>query len=460
MLSSVYHIEKLVHGGLGLSRTKDGQVILIEGVMTGEDVKVKIHSQGKNLIQGVATAILSPSSERIEAPCPYYRRCGGCDFQHMAYSSQLQEKQSILKDLLVRTGQPDLQRAADTLLTAPLASPQQFHYRQRIRLQVDEHQVLGFHKRRSHNCIAIESCLLARPEINHCLKELSASPSFAKLLLHTDALEVLLNPENHDIHILLHFKRKPRPTDEKHAQELVHSSAAIQNIFFTGEGFSVTGRDTLSFSLPPIDHRTEQTLNLSLETGGFCQVNVEQNVNLVKTVLDFCQITGEESVLDLFCGMGNFSIPLAEQAKSVLGIEGQGSAIRSAKRNSTSAGQDNTEFLKQPIHKACEELVNSARMFDCIVIDPPRQGAPGLAENLDNLCRKRLVYISCDPATLCRDLAALLDQGFVLTKLQPIDMFPQTHHIETVALLEKCSDIPHPTVVHEKHGSLTSAIET
>lgn len=443
MSSPVYHIEKLVHGGLGLSHTEDGQVVLIEGAVAGETVRAKMRSQRKNLLQGVVSEILTRSHARIEAPCPHYRKCGACDFQHMGYPSQLQAKQDIIKDLLIRSGHPELQEAADTILVPPLPSPQQFHYRQRIRLQVDEHQVLGFHKRKSHNCIAIESCLLARPEINNCLQELSAQAPFAKLLIQTDALEILLDPENANIHILLHFKRKPRPTDEKHAQELVHAIANIQNIFFTGEGFAITGHAFLSFSLPPIDRHTEKALCLSLETGGFCQVNVDQNTSLVKTVLDFCKITREERVLDLFCGMGNFSIPLAEQAKSVLGIEGQGSAIRSAKRNSSNAGQDNTKFLKQPIHKTCEELLKTAQIFDCIVIDPPRQGAPGLAKTLSSLCSKRLIYISCDPATLCRDLATLLHQGFSLTKLQPIDMFPQTHHIETVALLEKLSDRPH-----------------
>jgi 23S rRNA (uracil1939-C5)-methyltransferase len=443
MTSSVYHIEKLVHGGLGFSRGEDGRVTLIEGVISGETVTAKINSASKKHNKGVATSISHPSSERIQAPCPHYKQCGGCDFQHMSYPCQLQEKQKIIKDILVHSGNAVLKKDAETLLSAPLASPQQLHYRQRIRLQVDDRQVLGFHKRRSHACVAIESCLLATPAINDCLRELLPQPSFSKLLRQTEALEILHDPDSSTHTILLHFKRKPRPADKQHAKELVDTITGIKNIFFTGEGFGVTGRDSLSFTLPPLAPHTSNPLQLSLETGGFCQVNVEQNASLVKTVLDFCSITEEESVLDLFCGMGNFSVPLAEQAKSVFGIEGQGSAIRSAKKNSSRAGQDNTEFQKQPIHAACAELAKTGKTFDCIVIDPPRQGAPGLARILDALCRKRLIYISCDPATLCRDLADLLHQGFRLKKLQPIDMFPQTHHIETVALLEKVSDTNH-----------------
>jgi 23S rRNA (uracil1939-C5)-methyltransferase len=443
MTSPSYHIEKLVHGGLGLSRSEDGQTTLIEGVISGETVTAKIQSTGRKHNKGVATSIIHPSPERIQAPCPHYKQCGGCDFQHMTYPCQLQEKHQIIKELLEQSGNSVLQKSAEILLTAPLASQQQLHYRQRIRLQVDDKQVLGFHKRRSRACVAIDNCLLAVPAINDCLQKLLPQHPFSKLLYQTEALEILYDPNSSTISILLHFKRKPRPTDKQHALKLMDGITGLKNIFFTGLGFAVTGLDSLSFTLPPFPPHTSRPLQLSLETGGFCQVNVEQNEALVRTVLGFCLVTKEDSVLDLFCGMGNFSVPLAEQAESVLGIEGQGSAIRSAIKNSSNVGQDNTEFLKQPIHGACAELAKADKTYDCIVIDPPRQGAPGLARILDALCKKRLVYVSCDPATLCRDLTDLLHQGFILKKLQPIDMFPQTHHIETVALLEKSSEKNH-----------------
>ena len=139
--------------------------------------------------------------------------------------------------------------------------------------------------------------------------------------------------------------------------------------------------------------------------------------------------------------MGNFSIPMAMTAKSVAGFEGQGSAIRSAKHNAQLAKLKNTRFSKRPIHRACEELLATGAFFDCVVLDPPRQGAPGLAESIGQICKKRLVYISCDPATLCRDLSDFSQHGFTITAIQPVDMFPQTHHIETVVLLEKTSPV-------------------
>ncbi len=166
-------------------------------------------------------------------------------------------------------------------------------------------------------------------------------------------------------------------------------------------------------------------------------MNLAQNKILIETVLDFSQTEKTETVLDLYCGMGNFSIPLAMSSKEVLGIEGQGSAIRSAKENAFNAGLTNTRFMKKPVDVACKELAERGEHFDCVVIDPPRQGALGLAGYLATIASRRLVYISCDPATLCRDLADLTNEGFSIKRIQPIDMFPQTHHIETVVLLEK-----------------------
>lgn len=446
MSSPSFIIEKLVHGGYGLSHDKDGRALLIEGVIPGETVTANLIEKGKTLKKGTASKILEPSSQRIPAPCSLYGKCGGCDFQHMTYPCQLQLKKEILQELLKRTGHASLRQAADDLLLPLLPSAEQFHYRQRIRLQVDERQVVGFHGRRSHNCVGIKNCLLAGPEINHCLQELLPHPSFHRLRPHMQSMEILLNPDSSTLILLIHFQRKPRPGDIENVRKLVRELTALMGIFLIGENFALSGpysdeqkedSVTLSFTLPPLPPHTDRPLVLSWETGGFCQVNLQQNITLINTTLDCCKITKEESLLDLFCGMGNFSLPLAEKANSVLGIEGQRSAIRSARKNSAQAGQSNTEFRKRPIHQACDELVEENRKFDCVVIDPPRQGVPGLADKLSLLCRKRLVYISCDPATLCRDLGELLDQGFHLTTLQPLDMFPQTHHIETVALLEK-----------------------
>ena len=432
-----YKIEKLVHGGFGLSHDTDGRVTLIEGVIPNESVTAKIWQTTKQLQKARPVQIDEASTHRVQPACEYYKRCGGCNFQHMDYPYQLQAKEDIIHDLLCRSGHPLLVEATKSKLAKALVSEQETQYRQRIRLQIDERQTLGFYKRRSNDCVPIEHCLLAKQEINSCLLALLDHSSFRQLRKRTEALELLFNPETKQVILLLHFTQKTRPADTQQAAMLANEIDLLETVIITGTDFAPSGSSELSYLLPPIPPHTDKTLTLTWETGGFCQVNLTQNQKLIQTVLNFADVTGEDNVLDLFCGMGNFSVAIAEKAKAVVGIEGQGSATRSAKRNSKMAAQNNTTFIKKPVHTACASLADEGQAFDIVIIDPPRQGAPNLARTLAQLTTKRLIYISCDPATLCRDLVSLLEHGFALTTLQPIDMFPQTHHIECVVLLER-----------------------
>jgi 23S rRNA (uracil1939-C5)-methyltransferase len=183
----------------------------------------------------------------------------------------------------------------------------------------------------------------------------------------------------------------------------------------------------------------DSPLTLFWEAGGFCQVNTKQNYNLINLVVECSEPSPSDRLLDLYCGMGNFALPLAKKTGHVHGIESQGAAIRSGRWNSEFNGLSNIRFEKSEVAEACRKLVGAGDSFDTIVCDPPRQGMVNMAPLLARLCRKRVVYVSCDPATLCRDLASLQQQGFSVKKIQPVDMFPQTHHIETVTVLEKNS---------------------
>lgn len=436
-------IEKMVNGGYGLARGENGRIILIRQVLPGELVLARIILEKKGFSEAIPTAILEPSSHRIPPPCPHYGACGGCNLQHCDYDRQLQLKKEIIGDLLRRSPHNSLHQAM-TLLAEPLASPRIFSYRQRLRLQISDKGEPGFRRFHSHQCIPVTRCLLAGPELNAILRQLRALPPFHKLLTITTELELLLNPASSKVVCLFHLTRKPRPTDLKLADSLTAALPEIERMIFCGDTFQPVGASqkdetnrSFQLMLPPFPGHTNQPIWLSWEATGFCQVNLTQNIRLIQTVLDFCQAGPDTTILDLFCGMGNFSIPLAMRAASLLGIEGQGAAIHRARKNSELASLANTRFEKSPIHDYCRQLAAGGQAFDCVVIDPPRQGAPELAPLLATLTRKRLIYISCDPATLCRDLGELTQSGFIVRKLQPVDMFPQTHHIETVTLLEK-----------------------
>lgn len=438
-------IEKIVNGGYGLGRIEDGRVILVHHTLPRETVRWKELQSHKGYSEATVTEILEASPQRLVPPCPHYGACGGCNLQHCSYAEQLRIKKGILVDLLHRNPNTALRQAV-TLIADPLPSPLPLGYRQRLRLQIDENIRPGFHRFHSHACVPLTSCLLARDELNQAFQQLTGHPALRQLLAITTEMELLLNPITARVIAVHHLSRRPRPADLKVAQTIVADLFNFEEITLCGQGFlpihtsahpEKEAPGTLSLTLPAFPGHTGGPITLTWETGGFSQVNLEQNVRLIQTVLDFCQPGPQTSVLELFCGMGNFSIPLAQSAASLLGIEGQGASIRSARDNSTRAGLTNTCFEKSPIDQRCLSLCEEGRSFDCVVIDPPRQGAPGLASQLAALSRQRLVYISCDPATLCRDLGELINAGFILRQLQPVDMFPQTHHIETVALLEK-----------------------
>ncbi len=438
-------INKLVNGGYGLGRLEDGRTVLVQRALPGESVDIRITEDRKSYVQGHATAIRTSHASRIAPDCPYYGECGGCDLQHCDYPTQLSLKKAIITDLLERHSANELRQAAE-LLAEPLPSPVLFGYRQRIRLQIDSAGRPGFRRFHSHDIVPIGRCLLAREELNKVLAALQGHPSCALLIRHCTELELLVDPATARVVCLMHLQRKPRAKDFEAAAHLCRDIPLIDRIFFQAEEFPLSNAANKTSSglrerrlslIYPTNDEDSTALELHWEVGGFCQVNLAQNLRLIRTVLECANPSADEDVLDLFCGMGNFSIPLAERARSLLGIEGQASAIRSARANCLINGLANAEFRQIPLHAACDELVRVGRSFDCLVIDPPRQGVPGLARQLAALTSRRLVYVSCDPATLCRDLAELLAHSFSLRRFQPVDMFPQTHHIETVVLLEK-----------------------
>jgi 23S rRNA (uracil1939-C5)-methyltransferase len=441
-------ITKIVNGGYGFARLATGQVTLVRYVLPDETVIINTEEAKKNHLFGKVQQILKENPGRITPPCKYYGQCGGCDLQHCNYDSQLIIKRGIVEDLLHRQSQKTVAKSSN-FLANPIPSPSTFGYRQRIRLQVGDRGIVGFHRFRSHEIIPIDRCLLAGDSINSTLTALQDHEDGLRLCELSTEVELQLNPETGKTVCIFHFIRKVRPADAESAQRFCHDIKAIERIFFIGTDYPITGpyvesraqdgtkRDNLFAVHYPTITKVNRPVDLSWEAGGFCQVNLDQNKNLIETVLEFCQIEKTETVLDLYCGMGNFSIPFAMEAKEVFGIESQGSAIRSAKNNAANAGLTNTRFLKSSVHGACIELAEKGAQFDCVLIDPPRQGAPGLAHQLAAITTKRLVYISCDPATLCRDLADLTEVGFTICKIQPIDMFPQTHHIETIVLLTK-----------------------
>ncbi|WP_163338321.1 class I SAM-dependent RNA methyltransferase [Desulfopila sp. IMCC35008] len=441
MIHQSIEITDFINKGYGLGQLPDGRKIMVRHALPGERVTAKIKKEKKNFLIGELEEPELPSAGRIEPACKHYGTCGGCDLQHASYELQLQLKRKVLIDLMKRQFR-DRGTGVETMIQPTLPAPHPLYYRQRIRLQVNEEKMIGYLQHNSHRLVAVSACPIARPEINQVLGRLVESEDMDKLLATCRELELCWNPESGMVTLLLKKTRKPRPADFAKSDMLRLSIPNLDRIFFSGDDFPLTPASPKECAVDmAVEYPKLQIggmpYRLEWELNGFCQVNLEQNQHLIEKVVDFADIQKEDTILDLYCGMGNFSLFLAGQGKSLIGVEGQGSAIRSARKNSKKAELSNTTFIKSPIHKICEKLVAEQQCFDCLIIDPPRQGVPGLAAELSALCRKRMVYISCDPATLCRDLDGLCKNDFAIRQIQPVDMFPQTHHIETLVLLEK-----------------------
>ena len=339
-LHTIY-IEKLVPGGFGLGRLEEGIVVLVRYVLPGEKVLVREVGRKKDYIAAVLTEVLSPSSERIAPPCPVYGSCGGCDLQHAGPETQIRLKKAILTDSLQRAAGNIFADSPDAI-EDPLAPPEQFGYRQRIRLQVDAQGSYGFFRPDSHILVPVSECLLGVDSLNKVLRQLPASASFKELLNQCRAFELLFNPSENDTLMLLQFLRKPRPADCLLAKDLTNAINGLSTLLMQVEGYGLynpieqripTGPPILSFTVTIEELGAD--LNFSWEAGGFCQVNLQQNINMIKLILEMVAGGPQKRVLDLYCGYGNFSLVLAKLGAEVLGVDSQNAAIRSAQRNAS-----------------------------------------------------------------------------------------------------------------------------
>lgn len=442
----IIRIEKIVAGGAGLGRAADGRVVMVPGVLPGEMARVAVKRTYRQYLEAELREVLEPAPERRSPPCPYAARCGGCDLQHATYPGQLAIKQALFEELLTRHG---LAPEVLPVLAPPLPSPLEFGYRQRIRLQVTDGRA-GFFQARSRHLEPVSACLLARPEINRAWAALAAHPDWPLLVRAALSLELACNPEDGLVVVLLALARPARPAQRQAAHRLCLALPAIQGIGFHAEGHQAgpfISRDSgpngcqtpdeLLIHLPLPSEIAGRSLRLGVEPGGFSQVNEAQNRKLLALLLAWLQPHGQETAADLYCGMGNFSLPLALRVREVHGVDIQAAAIRRARENAVANRIDNCHFERLGAAAGAEALLRKGVSPEIVLLDPPRGGCREIIPLLGRLAPERIALISCDPATLVRDLAGLREQSYRCQSMQLVDMFPQTHHLETMSLLRK-----------------------
>ncbi|MEJ2690256.1 MAG: 23S rRNA (uracil(1939)-C(5))-methyltransferase RlmD [Deltaproteobacteria bacterium] len=433
-------IEKMVLGGYGLGRLPSGKVVLVTGVLPGEKVAIKTVRKKKDYQIAMPAAVTETSAFRVSPPCPYYEICGGCDLQHISYRQQLAEKRSMLIDHFGHSGlgQTVLERVEEVVPSA-----REFGYRQRIRLHVDsDTRAIGYHRKDSHQVVDIAACLIADPLLNEVLAGLRQNAQFIRLVRQITEISLLKDETAAGVTAVLKWRRKLRPAEKKVLEELVLQISILEAFMVedsTGHKvIPATKKEQLflRFTLK-LDGPAAHPLRIRVESGGFTQVNTGVNHALIKTVLDWAEKLKSRRVLDLFCGMGNFAIPLSLVADEVYGVDLQRAAIRAAERNAEDNGRENCYFLRGSAQEGAARLLAEGERFDTVVLDPPRQGCSEVIDAVDRLGAVHLIYVSCDPATLARDLGLLLSRHFRIEAIKPFDMFPQTHHLETVVLLTR-----------------------
>ncbi|MDW7774343.1 MAG: 23S rRNA (uracil(1939)-C(5))-methyltransferase RlmD [Desulfobulbaceae bacterium] len=429
-------IEKIVTGGFGLARLPDGLVVLTRYVIPGETVLVREVARHRGYIEALPVEIIDSPQNRAAPPCPYFTACGGCDFQHIEISSQHHIKTEMIRESLQRAGV-----AADNSVVHPLLpSPLPYGYRFRIRLQAGPEGQLGFFRTGSNDLVPVSRCLLATDPINRALRELRSSDTFSKIAADISEIELLQNPADNRVVAVLHLHRKAKAKTSQFSAFAVTLETISDLVIKKGKKISspVPGASPVLLQQDFDSSICGRSFSLSWSPGCFFQVNVPHNRNLIAQVCREYVRTGRgRTVLDLYCGMGNFSIPIALCGAEVTGIEHNPESIKWSVFNARQAGLDRCSFLADDVGRRLQDFLSRSQGFEVILVDPPRQGLGKHTPLLAALKPETIIYVSCDPATLARDLAALTKSGYRISSLTPVDMFPQTHHIESVALLEK-----------------------
>lgn len=435
MSEPVAVIDKLAFGGNGVCRI-NGKVCFVPFSCPGDEVRLAVTSEKRSYLEARIVELVTPSPFRVTPPCPIFGRCGGCSWQHIDYAQQLKAKQQILADTLWRGARVD-----GTCVRGVLPSPSHYGYRSRVQFKLHgsgDNLRIGFFRSNSHTVEDVGSgCAIALPVINTTLaalrRVLASFPDVSAISqISIDSAEegliAVVTCSGRDNGAVAAFFRERRadlaPVTGVYLQT---GRKALQKVY---------GDDQLAYTLP-VASPEANACQLNYRPGGFSQVNRNQNRAMLEIVRRMACFQDTEQVLDLYCGNGNFSLPIAGEVAGVTGIEEYAGSIAAADANRTLNNISNAEFICTDAATGLKQLVAGARHFDTVILDPPRSGA---AEALPGLCRlnpARIIYVSCDPSTLARDCGVLAESGYLVRECVPVDMFPQTYHLESVTLLQK-----------------------
>lgn len=426
-------ITALSHDGRGVA-TIDGKTTFVSGAIASEKVLCAMTKKHRRYNEAMVTEVIEPSPSRVTPQCQHFSICGGCTLQHISTDAQIRFKQNTLLEQLKHFG-----NAVPKILLEPITG-NPWHYRRKARLGVryvikKEKLLVGFREKFSNYLTDIQSCLTLDARIGLKITDLADT---IKQLQQYDAIpqvEVAAGDDN----VALVF-RHMTPLSEKDKEIIIHFGKKNQfHIYFQPNPpepikkmWPDDSEERLQYTLPDYD------LTLAFHPLDFIQINAEINQKMIGQAIQLMDPKPEDTILDLFCGLGNFTLPLSRFAKKIMGVEGSNEMVKRAKENAVRNHIENVEFHMANLMEPPLSTTWMKQHYHTILLDPPRTGAKEIIAFFPSFHAKKIIYVSCNPATLARDAGLLIhSHGYDLKKVGVIDMFPHTSHIETIALFEK-----------------------
>ena len=434
-------IEGYGEGGMGVARI-DGRVVFVHGALRGEKCRVLILKTLKSVTFAKVLEVIEPSSERITPDCPYFPRCGGCTYRHIRYEEELRLKRQRVQDNLSRIG------GSDVTVEEILGAQDTLRYRNKAQYPVSKDGAVGFYRARTHEVIECEHCLLVKPEADAAAEALREYMQFCRVAGYDEKtgrglvrhLYIRSNAAGESlVCVLVNGDKLPkedrlvtllRDACPKCTGIVLGTNTKKGNVILGDRYRTLWGSDRLEDTL------CGKTFRLSVPS--FYQVNRIQAERLYAKAIEFAGLTGQETVLDLYCGAGTITLALSDHAKKVLGAEIVPEAIDDARENAARNGVKNAEFFCGDASDVAKKLARENLRPDVITVDPPRKGlAADVVESIAEMQPQRVVYVSCDSATMARDVKRFADFGYTAQRACAVDMFPRADHVETVVLLSK-----------------------
>ncbi len=412
-------IVSLEPSGNGVGRL-EGKVVFVPLTVPGDLAEIQIAEDRGSYLNGRLVKLTSASKSRTNPPCSVFGSCGGCQWQHIDYPSQLEFKKTVLQECLSRIG-----KIEGIDLGNPIPSPSIWNYRYTARLHSNPNGEIGFFKMQTHKIIEFDKCHVIHQHINKTIT--SIRPLLQNSALTIKSLKIAFNEGLNKAAILIELEDPKQTTFLKKLCKQLTDNDLISAVNIQGiEQWPVA---TINY--------IAGNINFHANIESFTQANVEQNKTLVAKVVELVRSTRPDIVVDLFCGIGNLSLPVAKHVEKVYGVDFHKKSIIDAKGNAKINGIENCSFVKATAIREIKRIRKVGPLPDLVIMDPPRRGAKLECEELARLFPKNIIYVSCNPTTLARDLSILVKASYHICSIRPIDMFPHNFYIESITHLKK-----------------------